>query len=80
MFTIKLIKSGPRGNEVADSISCPRYRAGLNAQGETIVTTFKTQDGEGPSEHVISIRPEHFQACYVENISGKTIAHFRPEK
>lgn len=76
MFTVKFIKNEEGVGSVIDSISCPHYGVFERDSGGYTITTYLSHIKTGGAERHISKRPIDYDACFVENISGKTIAKF----
>lgn len=74
MFTLKFIKYDNQGRAVSEYISCTVFKVTECNDGYIISThnsqcTYDSIDRE--------VNQHNFWHCYVENIKGKTIAHYR---
>lgn len=88
MFTVKLIRYISEdaiqfGGRLESVIECPHYtvyeRRLVNEDGQPktySITTFPSPLAENGVECHVGPRPQDFEHCYIENASGKTIAHY----
>ena len=84
MLTLKFFKtisSGGTDSETKtyikqDVISCVSYEAYERPCGHTTITTFQGMTNASGTERHIGTDTGHFDSCYVENITGKTIARY----
>ncbi len=86
MLTVKFIRDETdQSSQVEHSISCPHYSSQKRESGYTITLykNFMAEPGKGVEYQIANYNPDdpgyhfHFDACFVENESGKTIAKFR---
>lgn len=64
---------------VENVVVCDHYEARTN-DCHIVLTTFKTHTDENGVERMVGTGEDHFDACYVENETGKTVAVYSMRK
>jgi hypothetical protein len=88
MFIVKFCSFFEDGSSTTTSISCAAYTAYRRKNGSASIVTHKDMtDNDGVERHVSSEeihdesepheKRDYFDACFIENISGKTIDIFK---
>jgi len=79
MYNIKFVKFYDDGAYVQNSIHAPHYEVYKNGTSKNIqVTVYKDYCTVNGVTHWISDDMDlGFQACYIENVSGKTVEHLK---
>lgn len=80
MFTLKFWRidnDDQIGDGEWDVVCVPHYHKYLRKNGCTTITTYSDLFSKNGIERHVSELKEHFDACFIENLEGKTIDHIR---
>lgn len=81
MFTLKFLSADNSNNltNISDATVCgERYDVRETEEGCVVTIYKKSTSDDGGVEFIVGNNPEReYAACFIENIAGKTIDHFR---
>lgn len=78
MFTVKFYKDDEaEGREVWDVVSTPHYQKDIKKGFVVVVTYPSATNQSGVERRIVGNERRGYNACFVENMAGKTIDHVK---